>query len=135
MHINVYSMQRTTSDFNRNSIPVQIKLAALWTSVTLCYLYADYFELYVPAKVDGIINGVSILNSPAKLFYGSSVVVYPGCHGIPFNLNRAAYKPDIKHCLRAVLYRCDALDCIYINNSLAGILRVLCAAGKFYYGV
>jgi Family of unknown function (DUF6326) len=70
-------MQRSISDFNRNSIPVQIKLAALWTSVTLCYLYADYFELYVPAKVDGIINGVSILNSPAKLFMAAVLLSVP----------------------------------------------------------
>lgn len=27
-------------------VPVRIKLAALWTSVMFCYIYADYFEMY-----------------------------------------------------------------------------------------
>jgi hypothetical protein len=32
-------------------IHVRIKLSALWMSVMLCYIYADYFELYVPGKL------------------------------------------------------------------------------------
>jgi hypothetical protein len=38
-------------------IPVQIKLAALWTSVMFCYIYADYFGLYVPGKLQGMLRG------------------------------------------------------------------------------
>ena len=32
-------------DFKVN---VKIKLSVLWTSVMFCYIYEDYFELYVP---------------------------------------------------------------------------------------
>lgn len=58
-------------------IPVKIKLSALWTSVTLCYLYGDYFELYLPKKVEGIISGESMLNSPMKLFAASVLLAIP----------------------------------------------------------
>ena len=35
-------------------INVKIKLAVLWTSVMFCYIYEDYFELYVPKRVERI---------------------------------------------------------------------------------
>lgn len=38
-------------------IDVKLKLAALWTSVMFLYLYADYFELYVPGKLQGMMEG------------------------------------------------------------------------------
>ncbi len=38
-------------------VPVRIKLAALWASVMFCYIYADYFGLYVPGKLQGMLNG------------------------------------------------------------------------------
>ena len=58
-------------------INVKIKLSALWTSVTLCYLYGDYFELYVPKKVEGLVNGNNILDSPTKLFFASVLLAIP----------------------------------------------------------
>lgn len=38
-------------------VHVRFKLAALWASVTLCYLYGDYFGLYVPGKLQNMIDG------------------------------------------------------------------------------
>jgi len=32
-------------------IPTRIKISALWTSVMFCYVYADYFQFYVPGKL------------------------------------------------------------------------------------
>lgn len=61
-------------DFN---VHVRIKLAALWTSVTFLYIYGDYFELYVPEKVAGIINGNNMLDSPFKLFLASLLLAIP----------------------------------------------------------
>jgi hypothetical protein len=40
-------------------LPVRVKLSALWASVTLCYLYGDYFGLYKPGKLQGMLNGQS----------------------------------------------------------------------------
>jgi uncharacterized membrane protein len=58
-------------------INVKIKLAALWTSVMFCYIYEDYFELYVPKKLERIISGDGLLNTPMKLFSASFVLIIP----------------------------------------------------------
>lgn len=56
---------------------IKIKLAALWTSVVFCYLYGDYFELYTPDKVDSLVTGTNVLDSPAKLFIASVILAIP----------------------------------------------------------
>jgi hypothetical protein len=61
-------------DFKVN---VKIKLAALWTSVMFCYIYEDYFELYVPKKLERIISSDGLLNTPMKLFSASFVLIIP----------------------------------------------------------
>lgn len=64
----------TLTDFNIN---IKIKLAFLWSSVTFLYIYGDYFELYVPKKIAGIIDGTSMLDSPMKLFLASLLLAIP----------------------------------------------------------
>ena len=59
------------------SINIKLKLAALWTSVTLCYLYGDYFELYVPEKTKGLVTGDNLLNSPLNLFLAAFMLAIP----------------------------------------------------------
>jgi hypothetical protein len=61
-------------DFKVN---VKIKLAVLWTSVMFCYIYEDYFELYVPKKVERIISGENFLASPMTLFAGALLLIIP----------------------------------------------------------
>ncbi|WP_310556676.1 DUF6326 family protein [Flavobacterium sp.] len=58
-------------------INVKVKLAMLWASVTFFYIYGDYFELYVPNKVSGIISGTSMLDTPIKLFLASFLLAIP----------------------------------------------------------
>ena len=67
----------TTNDFEDIKVNIKIKLSALWTSVTLCYLYGDYFELYVPKKVEDLISGDNLLNSPMNLFGASVLLAIP----------------------------------------------------------
>jgi uncharacterized protein DUF6326 len=38
-------------------MPVQAKLAAAWTSFMFLYIYVDYFALYKPGVIDGILGG------------------------------------------------------------------------------
>ncbi|MDQ2663760.1 MAG: DUF6326 family protein [Candidatus Eremiobacteraeota bacterium] len=38
-------------------VPVKYKLAALWTSVMFCYIYGDYFGLYVPGSIQEMMQG------------------------------------------------------------------------------
>lgn len=61
-------------DFKINT---KLKLSALWTALTLCYLYGDYFELYTPGKVEGLISGENVLDTPVKLFLASVMLVIP----------------------------------------------------------
>ncbi|MBF4466304.1 DUF6326 family protein [Flavobacterium sp. LC2016-12] len=58
-------------------INIKIKLAFLWASVTFFYLYGDYFELYIPGKTAGLIDGNNLLNSPVKLFLASLLLAIP----------------------------------------------------------
>lgn len=55
-------------------VNIKIKLAALWASVTFCYLYGDYFELYTPGKVNSLISGKNVLDSPIKLLIASIIL-------------------------------------------------------------
>src|SRR5580765_2860229 len=66
--------KHTLEDFKVN---VRIKLSALWTSVMFCYIYGDYFELYVPKKVEGLLNGNNLLDSPIKLFGATIMLTIP----------------------------------------------------------
>ncbi|WP_299887415.1 DUF6326 family protein [uncultured Lacinutrix sp.] len=58
-------------------VNIKIKLSALWTSTIFCYLYGDYFELYVPEKVNSLLSGINILDSPTKLLIASIVLAIP----------------------------------------------------------
>jgi hypothetical protein len=58
-------------------INVKLMLSALWASVMFLYIYGDYFELYVPEKVTGLLNGQNILNTPYKLLFATIVLTLP----------------------------------------------------------
>jgi Family of unknown function (DUF6326) len=59
-------------------INIRIVLSALWTTIMFCYIYGDYFELYVPQKVEGLLNGQNMLDSPMKLFIATIILTLPG---------------------------------------------------------
>jgi len=67
-------MTNHLEDFKVN---VRIKLSALWTAVMFCYIYGDYFELYVPHKVEGLLNGQNMLDTPIKLFTATIILTIP----------------------------------------------------------
>lgn len=60
-----------------SKINIKIKLAVLWAATTICYLYGDYFELYTPGKVESLISGENVLNSPIVLFIASAIMTIP----------------------------------------------------------
>ncbi|TYB72994.1 hypothetical protein ES675_09615 [Bizionia algoritergicola] len=75
------------------TINIKLKLAALWASVTFCYLYGDYFELYTPGKIDSLLTGKNILDSPISLLIASIILAIPsimvlGSHILKPKLNR-----------------------------------------------
>lgn len=38
-------------------VHVKSKLSALWAALMFCYVYGDYFGLYVPGKLKGMLEG------------------------------------------------------------------------------
>lgn len=44
--------------YDEQKVNVRVKLAALWASFMFLYIYVDYFALYMPGKVDDILNGI-----------------------------------------------------------------------------
>tara|TARA_R110000782_G_scaffold195607_1_gene285071 strand:+ start:799 stop:1212 length:414 start_codon:yes stop_codon:yes gene_type:complete len=58
-------------------VNIKIKLASLWASVTFCYLYGDYFELYTPDKVNSLITGDNIMDNPTTLLLASIILAIP----------------------------------------------------------
>lgn len=67
-------MKKELEDFTVN---IRFKLSALWTAIMFCYIYGDYFELYVPKKVDSLLNGQNNLDSPLKLFIATLALTIP----------------------------------------------------------
>ncbi len=70
-------MKTKKSEFEDFKINIKILLAGLWTSVMFLYIYGDYFELYVPRKVEGLISGKNLLNTPYKLLYATILLTVP----------------------------------------------------------
>lgn len=67
----------TNQKYQDFDINIKLKLAALWTSLTLCYLYGDYFELYTPDKIEGLISGKNMLDNPWKLLTAAIFLAIP----------------------------------------------------------
>ncbi|MBS1819363.1 MAG: hypothetical protein JSU08_15625 [Acidobacteria bacterium] len=58
-------------------LPLRGKLSALWASVMFCYIYADYFGLYVPGKLQSMLEGQMRPLGPATqgVLLGTSVML------------------------------------------------------------
>ncbi len=63
--------------FEDFKVNIKILLSGLWTSVMFLYIYGDYFELYVPKKVEGLLNGINLLDTPYKLLFATIVLTIP----------------------------------------------------------
>lgn len=52
------NMQKKTKNTLENiKINLKLKLAAMWTSFMLLYIYVDYLHLYMPGKIADILKG------------------------------------------------------------------------------
>jgi len=63
--------------FEDFEINIKILLSGLWTSVMFLYIYGDYFELYVPKKVEGLLSGSNLLDTPYKLLFATILLTVP----------------------------------------------------------
>jgi len=62
------------------TVPVRAKLSALWAALMFCYIYGDYFGLYVPGKLSGMISGDGPIGhvSQSTLVITSILLAVPG---------------------------------------------------------
>jgi hypothetical protein len=76
-------------------VPVRHRLAALWAALMFCYVYGDFFGLFVPGRLkdmmagnfgqmgpttDGLLVGSSLLLAvPALMIYATLVVPARAC--------------------------------------------------------
>lgn len=51
------------SQLSEMKIDIKFKLSALWASVMSCYIYCDYFDLYVPDKIEGMLGGKGLFGA------------------------------------------------------------------------
>lgn len=76
-------------------VPVRLRLAGLWTSLMFCYVYGDYFGLFVPDHLrnmlagnfgpmgpttNSLLIGVSVMMAiPALMVFGSMALPAAWC--------------------------------------------------------
>jgi len=70
----------TTSMLSDIRIHVRFKLSALWAALMFCYIYGDYFGLYVPGKLKGMLDGEGPIGpvSEASLVATALLLAVPG---------------------------------------------------------
>jgi len=51
------------SQLTEYTLNIKIKLSALWGSVMSLYIYCDYFDLYIPGKIEKMIDGTAFFGS------------------------------------------------------------------------
>jgi len=51
------------SKLSEYKVNIKIKLSAIWGSVMSLYIYCDYFDLYIPDKLEHMINGTTIFGA------------------------------------------------------------------------
>ncbi len=68
------SNQTQYEDFKVNT---RLMISALWVSIMFLYIYGDYFELYVPGKVEGLISGRNLLDTPYRLLAATIILAIP----------------------------------------------------------
>lgn len=71
-----YPFSSSQTDYNVN---IKIKLAALWTSLMFLYIYADFFQLMIPKKLEKMIDLQTPLGptSPGILLVFSIILIVP----------------------------------------------------------
>ena len=69
------SMKKAGTALDDIKVHVRLKLSALWASVMFCYIYGDYFWLYAPGKLQGMLEGkmVPLGQATQGVLFGVSV--------------------------------------------------------------
>lgn len=68
-----------TNNLQDTPIHVKFKLSALWASVMFCYIYGDFFTLFVPGRIQHLMEGNSGAGdtTPLKLLLFAILMAIP----------------------------------------------------------
>ncbi len=68
-----------TTQLQNFSVNIKLKLSALWVSVMFCYVYGDFFSLFVPGRIQNLMNGNSGTGhtTPAMLLVYAILMTLP----------------------------------------------------------
>lgn len=71
---------RSRAPLEKFRTPTPLKLSALWASVMFCYIYGDYFGLYIPGKLAEVSAGRMGFGevTPGKLTLVAIMMAVPG---------------------------------------------------------
>lgn len=60
-------------------VPVKLRLSGLWASVMFCYIYCDFFTLFVPGHIQSLMDGESGVGAttPVKLLLFALMMSIP----------------------------------------------------------
>ena len=100
------SVKKTSSKSLTNyNINIKIKLAALWTSLMFLYIYADFFQLMTPEKLEKMINLQTPMGptSPEILIIFSVILIIPSLMIILSVFLKSQFNKWLNICI-AVLY-------------------------------
>jgi Family of unknown function (DUF6326) len=72
-------MAPSVNRFEEYTINIKLRLAALWTAVMFCYVYGDFFSLFVPGRIQSMMNGHSGAGdtTPVKLLLFALLMTIP----------------------------------------------------------
>ena len=70
----------STAALDDLKVYVKLKLSALWAALMFCYIYGDYFGLYVPGQLKGMLAGGGPIGpvSQGTLIATSVLLAIPG---------------------------------------------------------
>jgi len=81
-------------------IHVKIKLSALWAAVMFCYIYGDFFRLFQPGELQGMLEGkMWSLPVTQGLLLGTSIMM--AIPGVMVFLS-LALRPDLNRWLNII---------------------------------
>jgi hypothetical protein len=69
-------MKKAATVLDDIEVHVKMKLSALWVSVMFCYIYGDFFGLYKPGKLQGLLEGRMPLGPTTQgMLLGTAIVM------------------------------------------------------------
>lgn len=94
-------LSNPTNKLEDFKINIKLKLAALWVAVMFCYVYGDFFTLFIPGRIQNLMDGNSGVGAttPLSLLSFAILMTIPSLM-IYFSL---VFKPQLNRWLNIII--------------------------------